>query len=89
MTKAKPYAIFERNSERQKGGIMLKGEELNRINELAHKKKTEELSEEEQKEQIALRIKFLEDFRSRFKQQLDNIEIVDEDDPRLHKKKPS
>lgn len=68
---------------------MLTDKELNRINELAHKKKTEGLSKKELLEQTELRVKFLDDFRSRFKQQLESIEIVDEDDPRLNCKKPS
>ncbi len=62
---------------------MLKDEELARINELAHKKKREGLTEAEIREQRVLREKFLADFRERFKAQLDNIEIVDPDDPRL------
>jgi uncharacterized protein YnzC (UPF0291/DUF896 family) len=62
---------------------MLTDKELNRINELAQKKKTGGLSEEELSEQAQLRVKFIEDFRSRFKQQLENIEIVDDNDPRL------
>ena len=62
---------------------MLKQTELDRINELAHKQKAEGLTPEEKAEQAVLRQKFLEDFRARFKQQLENIEIVDPDDPRL------
>ena len=65
---------------------MISDQELARINELAHKKKAEGLTEEETVEQRELRMKFLEDFRSRFKAQLDNIEIVEPDDPRLKKK---
>lgn len=65
---------------------MLKDSELARINELAHKKKTEGLTPEEIVEQTLLREKFLEDFRGRFRAQLDNIEIVEPDDPRLNKK---
>ena len=65
---------------------MLKDEELARINELAHKKKREGLTPEETVEQRELREKFLADFRERFKAQLDNIELVDPDDPRLKKK---
>ena len=67
---------------------MLKDSELARINELAHKKKTEGLTPEEIVEQTLLREKFLEDFRGRFRAQLDNIEIVEPDDPRLNKKGP-
>ena len=65
---------------------MLKDEELARINELAHKKKKEGLTPEETVEQRILREKFLADFRERFKAQLDNIEIVEPDDPRLKKR---
>lgn len=62
---------------------MLKREELDRINELARKKKAEGLSSEEAAEQKVLRDKFLADFRARFKARLESIEIVDTDDPRL------
>lgn len=67
---------------------MLKQSELDRINELAHKKKTVGLTEAEKAEQARLREIFLEDFRARFKAQLDNIELVDPDDPRLKQKGP-
>ncbi len=62
---------------------MITDEELARINELARKKKTEGLTDSETLEQMQLREKFLEDFRARFKAQLDCIEIVEPDDPRL------
>lgn len=62
---------------------MVTDAELARINELAHKKKTEGLTEEERIEQAHLREKYLQAFRARFKAQLENIEIVDPDDPRL------
>ena len=65
---------------------MLKDSELKRINELAALKKERGLTKEEEEEQKVLYKKFLDDFRGRFKQQLDNIEIVDSDDPRLSKK---
>ena len=65
---------------------MLKDTELARINELAAIKKQRELTPAEAAEQKVLREKFLEDFRGRFKKQLDNIEIVDPDDPRLKRK---
>ena len=67
---------------------MFTQKQLDRINELAKKKKTVGLSEEELKEQTILREEYLKDFRSRLKQQLDNIEIVDADDPRLKNNKP-
>ena len=66
---------------------MVSDQELARINELAHKKKTEGLTEAERLEQAHLREKFLEDFRARFRAQLDNIEIVEPDDPRLAEQK--
>ena len=66
---------------------MITDKELARINELAKKKKTEGLTPEEAAEQQVLRKKFLEDFRARFKEQLDCIEVVDPDDPRLKKLK--
>ncbi len=66
---------------------MVTDQELARINELAHKKKTVGLTEEERLEQAHLREKFLEDFRARFRAQLDNIEIVESDDPRLAQQK--
>ena len=56
---------------------------MDRINELAAIAKTRELTEEERIERAQLRQEFLEDFRGRFKKQLDNMEIVDQSDPRL------
>ena len=50
-------------------------------------KKKRPLTQEESAEQKVLYKKFLDDFRGRFKQQLDNIEIVEPDDPRLKDKK--
>ena len=64
---------------------MITQKELDRINELAHKKKAEGLTEAELEEQRILREKFLADFRERFKRQLESIEFVDPDDPRLKK----
>ena len=62
---------------------MITDDEIKRINELAHKKKAEGLTDAELQEQKILREKFLENFRAGFKQQLENIEIVEPDDPRL------
>ncbi len=56
---------------------------IDRINELAHKKKSVGLSEEELAEQKVLYKEFLAEFRVRFKAQLECIEIVEPDDPRL------
>ncbi len=59
--------------------------EHDRINQLAHKKKAEGLTEAELAEQKKLREKFLAEFRENFKRQLETIEIVEPDDPRLKK----
>lgn len=66
---------------------MITDADIARINELAHKKKTVGLTEAEKAEQKILRERFLENFREGFKQQLEAIEIVDPDDPRLNRKK--
>ncbi len=57
---------------------MLGKEKLDRINELAKKKKTVGLTDEELKEQAELRKAYLAAFRKSFRQQLDNIEIVED-----------
>ena len=53
----------------------MKPELINRINALAHKSKTEGLTENERIEQQKLRKEYLDAFRENFKKQLDNIEI--------------
>ena len=53
---------------------------IDRINALAKKSKTVGLTPEEKEEQAILRKEFLEDFRAGFKQQLDRIEFVDDDE---------
>ncbi len=50
---------------------------IDRINELARKSRSEGLSEEEKKEQDALRKRYIKAFRANLKDQLDRIEIVD------------
>lgn len=56
---------------------MLEKEKMDRINELARKKKQSGLSETELAEQDALRQEYLAKFRETFRAQLENIEIVD------------
>lgn len=51
---------------------------LQRINELAHKAKTEGLTEEEARERDVLRREYLAAFRKNLTAQLDNTYIVDE-----------
>ena len=48
---------------------------IKRINQLAKKKKSEGLTEEEKKEQEILRKKYLEKFREGFKKRLENIDV--------------
>ena len=48
-------------------------EQIERINELARKKKTVGLTEAEVKEQAELRAEYLKDFREGFRQQLDKL----------------
>ncbi|MFR6258498.1 MAG: DUF896 domain-containing protein, partial [Anaerovoracaceae bacterium] len=49
---------------------MLKKEKMDRINHLARKSKEDGLSEEEKKEQEALRKEYIEKFREHFKDHL-------------------
>ena len=51
---------------------------IDRINFLANKKKTEGLTEEEQKEQDELRKEYLRLFREGFRQRLESIKIAKE-----------
>ncbi|WP_069649185.1 DUF896 domain-containing protein [Caloranaerobacter ferrireducens] len=57
---------------------MLSKEKLNRINYLARKSKIEGLTEEEKKEQKALREEYLKNFRESFRRQLNSIKFVEE-----------
>ncbi|MFS1512566.1 DUF896 domain-containing protein [Chengkuizengella sp. SCS-71B] len=56
----------------------MNNDQINRINELARKKKTVGLNAQEVEEQKKLRQEYLKSFRKNFRAQLDNIEIVDE-----------
>lgn len=55
----------------------MKQYKIDRINELAHKKKEMGLTPEEIVEQAMLREEFLSEIRSDLKSTLENIEIVD------------
>ena len=50
---------------------------IERINELAHKKKTVGRTEEEVKEQALLREEYLQSIRANFRQTLESIEYKD------------
>ncbi|MDO9492017.1 DUF896 domain-containing protein [Acetobacterium sp.] len=56
---------------------MITKENIDRINELARKKKECGLTEDESDEQMTLRAEYLSAIRTNLKDQLDNIEIVD------------
>ena len=51
---------------------------LNRINELAHKSKSEGLTAEEKEEQRILRQEFIAEIRADVRASLESIEFVDE-----------
>ena len=60
----------------------MKKEEIERINALARKMKTEGLTEEEKLEQANLRAAYIAEFRQSLKNQLDNTTIVRPDGTR-------
>ena len=60
---------------------------IDRINELARKSRTAELSEEEKDEQKALREEYVNSFRNNLRSTLDTLVIVDEDGNRKPLKK--
>jgi len=62
---------MERNED------MLEQEKMNRINELARKKKNEGLTEEEGREQTLLRKEYLQTFRNSFQKTIENAKVID------------
>ncbi|WP_122645001.1 DUF896 family protein [Enterococcus mediterraneensis] len=56
---------------------MLSKEKLERINQLAKKKKEASLTAEEEKEQILLRQEYLEAFRSGMRHHIEGMKVVD------------
>lgn len=53
--------------------------DIKRINELYHKSKREGLTEDEKKEQTALRKQYVESIRKNIRASLDNVSIVEPD----------
>ena len=60
---------------------------IDRINELARKKKTVGLTESEQAEQAALRREYLDGYRENLRAMLDGIIVQEKDGTRKQKKK--
>ncbi len=56
---------------------MLEQKKMDRINELANKKKSMGLTPKEEKEQRELREEYLKSFRKSFRKQLESIEWTD------------
>ena len=56
---------------------------IDRINELAHKSKLDELTDDEKEEQRLLRQEFLAEIRADFKATLESIEIVEDSAQRI------
>ncbi|MBC8529632.1 DUF896 domain-containing protein [Christensenellaceae bacterium NSJ-44] len=59
-------------------------EKINRINALAHKSRTQGLSEAEKQEQLALRAEYLQALRKNVSAMLDNV-IIEEEDGTRHR----
>ena len=64
---------------------MVTKEQIDRINVLAKKKKTEGLTEAEQAEQKVLYRAYIDAFKANLRAQLDNIEIIDDDTQEVEK----
>ncbi|MGI5998427.1 MAG: DUF896 domain-containing protein [Lutispora sp.] len=69
---------------------MITKEDIDRINFLARKSKTQELTNEEKEEQQKLRRKYIDWIKHQVRTQLDSIEIVDDHDQKHdHKHGPN
>lgn len=64
---------------------MVTKEQIDRINELAKKKKETGLTEEELAEQKVLYREYIDAFKANLKAQLDTIEVVDDDKAEVEK----
>lgn len=58
---------------------MISDKKINRINELANKKKKQGLTDEEQKEQDALRKEYLQGVRGGMRKHIEGMKVVDPD----------
>ena len=59
--------------------MMLSKEKINRINELAAKAKTGNLTMEEAKERTSLRKEYLDTFRATMRNTIENVKVVDQE----------
>ena len=83
--------IFMYHYEEMKGKPIMEKEQIERINELARKKKTVGLTEEELAEQAALRQQYLKEFRANMEATLQAVRVEQADGTYkpLEKKKPN
>ena len=65
--------------EEIKGNTIMEKEQIERINELARKKKTVGLTEEETEEQAALRAQYLREFRANMEATLQAVRVEQAD----------
>ncbi len=86
--KHRNYPLFIKLLEEE--FFMVTQKDIDRINELARKSKSEGLTDEEKAEQKALRIKYIEGFKESLVGQLDSITVVNPDGSKhkLSKKEP-
>lgn len=63
---------------------MITQKTIDRINELAHKSKKEELTPAEKEEQKMLRQEYIEAIRGNIRSQLDNVDIIEADGSTTH-----
>ena len=70
-------AIIKFNALRKRFQMSKENLNIDRINELARKKKEHGLTNEEAKEQTKLRRQYLEEFREGFEQQIENTKVID------------
>ena len=71
--------IKSRNRKEERKSDMLNPKKIERINELARKKKTVGLTPVEQEEQLLLRQEYLEAFRGGMRNHIEGLKVVDED----------
>ena len=64
----------------------MKDSDINRINELYHKSKSTGLTEEEKKEQDALRKAYIASIRKNIRASLENVSVVEKDGSITHLK---